>query len=127
MNFLKIVLVLVGLMIGSVAAAGGFQCYSCFPDGPNMQKCNEPQESQLVSCPARPDGSQACWMTIKEDVDKSFIVSRGCGRAMEAPGLRNDECKKSKDKTTGSTDQICNCATSRCNKNNCRNKSRCFL
>ena len=50
---------------------GNFQCYSCYPDGPNLQKCNEPQESQLVSCPPRPDGAQVCWMTMKEDSDKS--------------------------------------------------------
>ncbi|GAV04987.1 hypothetical protein RvY_15180 [Ramazzottius varieornatus] len=111
----------------AVYSAGDFQCYVCFPDGGNLQQCNEPNPTQLAPCPARPDGSHVCWMTMREDADKSLIVTRGCGRALEAPTLRNNDCKKTKDKSTGVTEQICNCDSSRCNRNDCRKKSKCFL
>ena len=48
-----------------------FQCYVCFPDGGNLQQCKEPSLSQLAPCPPRPDGSHVCWMTMREDADKS--------------------------------------------------------
>ncbi|XP_055356115.1 uncharacterized protein LOC129601342 [Paramacrobiotus metropolitanus] len=104
------------------APSNDFKCYSCFPEL-RLNQCNEPQDSQLVSCPAG-----VCWMTMKENSIKvRIVVSRGCGKAMEAPGLSVDDCKKTRDRSSGQTEQICNCNAPRCNRNNCRTKSKCFL